>query len=316
MKILIVTACVVLSLVALFFLASFVCFFLTFYSPKRKFIDSDEIRIPDGDIYEPFREQMTIWTKELRQMPKKELEVKSFDGLTLRGRYYESTPDSIVELMFPGYRGDAERDLCGGVHRCKLLGRSALIVDQRAGGRSDGHVITFGVKESRDVLSWLEAMNTEFGTNRRIILTGISMGAATVLAASAYDLPENVVGIIADCGYTTPEKIIKKVIKDLRLPAKLLYPLIKAGAFIYGGIRLDSVTPEKSVKNCKVPVFFAHGEDDAFVPCEMSRENFDNCKCKKLFLKVKGAGHGLSFLVSPDQYINALREIEKEYTNL
>ncbi len=313
MEFFIVTACVLLGLTALFLIASYVCFYLTFYSPKRKFLDSDEILIPDGDIYEPFREQMTIWTKELRGMPKKELEVKSFDGLTLRGRYYETTPDSIIELMFPGYRGDAERDLCGGVHRCKALGRSSLIVDQRAGGRSDGHVITFGVKESRDVLSWIEVINKEFGTNRRIVLTGISMGAATVLAASGYDLPKNVVGIIADCGYTTPEKIIKKVIKDLKLPVKLVYPFIKAGAFIYGNIRLDSVTPEDSVRKCRVPVFFAHGDDDAFVPVEMSKENFDNCKSHKLFLRVKGAGHGLSFLVSPEEYIDALREIEKEY---
>ncbi len=313
MKFLMGSACVVLGLTALFFLLAFFCFILTFYSPKRRYLDSDEIRIPDGEIYEPFKEQMTIWTEELRKMPFTKLEAKSFDGLTLRGRYYETTPDSIVELMFPGYRGDAERDLCGGVQRCKALGRSALIVDQRAGGRSDGHVITFGTKESRDVLSWLEVMNKEFGPNRRIILTGISMGAATVLAASGYDLPENVVGIIADCGYTSPEKIIKKVVGDLKLPVRLIYPFIKAGAFIYGGIRLDSVTPEKSLRSCKVPVFFAHGEDDSFVPCEMSRENFEICKSKKLFLKVKGAGHGLSFLVSEDEYISALREIEKEY---
>ena len=313
MKIMVVAACVLAVLILLFFLLTFVCFYITFYSPKRRFADSDEIRIPDGDIYEPFREQMTIWTKELRQMPCKELEAKSFDGLTLRGRYYEPTPDSIVELMFPGYRGDAERDLCGGVRRCRALGRSTLIVDQRAGGRSDGHIITFGVKESRDVLSWLQVMREEFGTERKIILTGISMGAATVLAASGYELPENVVGIIADCGYTSPEKIIKKVIKDIKLPVNIVYFLIKAGAFIYGGFRLDSVTPEKSVKKCKIPVFFAHGEDDSFVPCEMSKENYENAKCRKLFLKVKGAGHGLSFLVSPDEYISALREIEKEY---
>ena len=54
--------------------------------------------------------------------------------------------------MFHGYRSDSERDMCGGVQRCFRLGRSALIVDQRGCGTSDGHTISFGIQERKDCL--------------------------------------------------------------------------------------------------------------------------------------------------------------------
>lgn len=41
------------------------------------------------------------------------------------------------------------------------------------------------------------------GSDARIILHGVSMGAATVLMASGETLPENVKAVIADCGYTS-----------------------------------------------------------------------------------------------------------------
>ena len=54
------------------------------------------------------------------------------------------------------------------------------------------------------------------------------MGAATVLMASELNLPANVVGIIADCPYSSPEAIIRKVCReDMRLPPALVMPFIR-----------------------------------------------------------------------------------------
>lgn len=305
---------IVLAVVALvLFLGAFICFRMAFYSPKRKNENSDKIDIPPGEIYEPFRNTMTSWILEARKMPKKEFTATSFDGLKLYGNYFEYSPDSPIELMFPGYHGVAERDLCGGVQRCFSLERSALIVDQRGCGKSQGSVITFGINESRDVLSWLKVIEENFGKGRQVILTGISMGAATVLTASELELPENVVGIIADCGFTSPKKIIKKVIREMGLPADLLYPLVRLGALIYGHFDLEKTSAEKALLKCKLPVFFAHGTKDDYVPYEMSLENYKICKAPKYLLSVEGAGHGLAYLVAPGDYIEALREIEKEY---
>jgi pimeloyl-ACP methyl ester carboxylesterase len=294
------------ALVAVVLLIAYMCFRMAFLVPKR--LPRPEYDIPKGKEYEPYREIMVNWMKEVRAMPHEDLQITSFDGLTLRGKYYEYAPDAPIELMFHGYRGNADRDLCGGVQRCFALGHSALIVDQRACGDSEGKVITFGVNESRDCMSWLELMHRRFGPDARIILTGISMGAATVCMAAGRKLPDNVVGVLADCGYDSAENIIKKVIRDMKLPPVLAYPFVKLGAHLFGGFDLEEMPPADALKRCEKPIIFFHGEADGFVPCEMSRINCDVCPAPKRLVTVKDAEHGLSYIVDPEGYLQAMRE--------
>lgn len=295
-------------LLLLVLLIAYICYRMAFYVPPRKPVQSDVIEIPDGEIYEVFRENFETWVKEVRAMPHEEMTITSFDGLTLRGKYYEFAPGAPIELMFHGYRGSAERDLSGGVQRCFLLGRSALIVDQRCSGNSGGNVITFGIHEHRDCLSWVDFMLQRFGPDVKIILTGISMGASTVLMAAGKPLPKNVIGVLADCGYTSARDIIKVVIRQMKLPPDLSYPFVKLGAKLYGHFDLEETSPVEAVKSCKVPVIFFHGEEDEFVPCDMSRVNYEACRAKKKLVTVPGAGHGLSFPVDPEGYLSAVRE--------
>ena len=214
--------------------------------------------------------------------------------------------------MFHGYRGSGERDLNGGVQRCFKLGRSALIVEQRASGISDGSTISFGVNEHRDCLAWVEFMGRHFGEDIKVILTGISMGASTVLMAAGKELPPYVVGALADCGYSDQKAIIQKVIRQMKLPAKPLYPLVKLAARLFGHFDLEEFTPLDAVKRAKVPVIFFHGENDDFVPCDMSRQMFEACASRKKLVTVPGAGHGLSYVEEPELYLNALREFFPE----
>ena len=299
--------CIVALLIALLLLASLICFFLVFYVPRRRPTEEEDYNIPPGKIYEPHRDTMVAWMKEIRATAHEDFSIRSFDGLTLWGKYYEYAPGAPIELMFHGYRGTAERDLCGGVQRCFALGRSALIVDQRTSGRSEGHIISFGVNESRDCLAWVDFMVSHFGPNVKIILTGISMGAATVLTAAGNPLPPNVIGVLADCGYTSAKEIIQKVMRQLKLPTKLLYPFVKLGARLFGRFDLEEVSPIEALKNCTVPVFFVHGETDDFVPCDMSKSNYNVCPTPKKLYTVPGAGHGLSFPLAPQEYLDALR---------
>lgn len=290
---------------ALILLTCFICFYMAFFVTKPK--SDEEFSLPPGEIYEPYRDIMINWMKEVRNIPHRDVSVKSFDGLTLKGKFYEYKDGAPIELMMHGYRGEAERDLCGGVQRCFALGRSALIVDQRACGDSQGRVISFGINEHRDCLRWIEFLNKEY-SGRKIILTGISMGASTVLIAAAQELPENVIAVQADCGFSTAKDIIKKTIKEMKLPADLLYPFVKLGARIYGRFDLEETTSLDSVKKCKLPILLLHGESDDYVPCEMSRINYDAVTGEKMLFTVPGAGHGLCYLVDPEGYMKAFRE--------
>lgn len=292
---------VLLLLAALFFGVTYICFRMAFFADRKK-PRRDDIELPDGEIYEPYHEQMINWTKETRQMPSKEFSIVSFDGLKLYGKFYEFENGAPIELMFHGYRGSAERDLSGAVQRCFKLGRSALIVDQRCSGKSDGNVITFGVNEHKDCLKWVEFMVSHFGDDVKIILTGISMGASTVLMASGKELPSNVIGVLADCGFTSAKEIIKKVISQLKLPVEISYFFVKLGAKIFGHFDLEETSAIEEVKKCKIPIIFIHGEADDYVPCEMSIKNYEACSSRKELVTVPGAGHGLAFLVGNELY--------------
>lgn len=210
--------------------------------------------------------------------------------------------------MFHGYRGNAERDLSGGMHRCFQLGHSAFIVDQRCSGRSEGNIITFGVNEHRDCLAWIEFAVSHFGPDCKLILTGISMGASTVLMAADKTLPGNVIGVLADCGFHSAKDVILSVMEGMHLPSKFLYPLIKLAAKLYGRFDLEEFTVEEAVMRCEIPVLFFHGADDDYVPAYMSKINYDACKARKRLVMVPGAGHGLSYPVAPELYIKEMRD--------
>ena len=298
----------IIALIATVLTIAYICYRITFYTKDRIATDPDIIDIPNGAIYEPYRESMEKWIRQTRKLPSKEYRIQSFDGLDLYAKYYEYAPDAPIELMFHGYRGNAERDLSGGVQRCFKLGHSAFIVDQRCSGKSGGNTITFGVNEHKDCLAWVDFIAKNFGPDAKIILTGISMGASTVLMAAGNPLPSNVIGVLADCGYTSAKEIIQVVIKKLNLPAVLAYPFVWLGARIFGGFDLHAPQAIDAMKKCSVPVIFFHGEDDDFVPCYMSRANFDACSAKKMLITVPGAGHGLCYPVDPEGYLKAMQD--------
>lgn len=302
-----------LLLLAFLLLLTYGCFRLVFYVPEKSKIGKEEFPIPPGKVYEPYRDIMIHWMKEVREIPSEPVSITSFDGLTLHGEFYEYAPGAPMELMFHGYRGNAQRDLCGGVQRAFALGHSVLLVDQRASNQSDGNVISFGINESRDCRSWVEFAINRFGRDSRIILTGISMGASTVMIAAGQKLPDNVVGVLADCGYTSAKDIIQKVMRQIHLPAGLLYPLVRLSARLFGHFDLEATSPIEAVKSCQVPVIFFHGEDDDYVPCSMSRQNYDACTAPKKLVTVPGAGHGLSFPADQQAYLKNLKEFEQQY---
>ena len=300
------------SLVAFVLLVSYICFRMVFFVNRNHDLQAEEITFPEGEIYEPYHPIMEKWILEARSFPHENYYIKSHDGLTLHAKYFEFAPGAVTEIMFHGYRGTAERDLSGGIQRCFALGRNVLLVDQRTSCESEGKVISFGINEHRDCLAWVDFAINHFGPDVKIVLTGISMGASTVLMAAGKPLPKNVVGVLADCGFSSPKKIIQKCTKDLHLPAKLIYPFIKLGAKIFGHFDLEEYSPLEAMKTCNVPVIFFHGEDDDFVPCYMSREMYDACTTPKKLVTIPGAGHGLVYLVDNQKYFQSVVEFFTE----
>ena len=308
MDILIITLAIIAVLIILILITSYICFYMAFYNAERNKEDKEAYSIPEGKIYEPHREQMIAWQEQIDDMPHDDVEVISFDGLRLRGKYYELDKNAPIELMMHGYRGNSRRDLCGGVNRAFEVGHNVLLVDQRASGNSEGNVISFGINESKDALTWIDYLQERFGEDSKIILTGVSMGASTVMMCIERGLPKCVKGILADCGYSSTKDIIKKVIKEMHLPANILYPFVKLGAKIFGKFNLEEIVPVEAVKKSPVPILFAHGDIDDFVPYYMSVDCYNACTSKKILVTIKGAGHGLCYPSSPEEYVKKISE--------
>lgn len=276
-----------------------------FYSPEKR--KADDYAIPKGAQYEKERQRMRSLIREMDEIPYEAVTISAQDGTKLSARYYHVRDGAPLQIQFHGYRGAAVRDFCGGNKLARESGQNTLVVDQRAHGKSGGTAITFGIRERLDCLCWAEYANQRFGSNTPVFLSGVSMGAATVLMASELELPANVVGIIADCPYSSPEAIIRKVCReDMHLPPALVMPFIRLGARLFGHFDLREASAVQAVRNTSIPILLLHGEDDRFVPCGMSREIFDACTGEKTRITFPGAGHGLSYIVDTETYSEAV----------
>ena len=285
---------------ALIFAISYWTYVVTFYSPKKR--NYNVFDIPIGEQYDAYRDKMVGFIKDMGVASYESVHIIAHDGTKLFARYYHVSDDGPIEIQFHGYRGTGIRDFCS---NCKLawkLGRNTLIVDQRAIGQSGGATITFGIKERFDVLAWVEYAQARFGQDASVYLSGVSMGAATVLMASGLPLPKCVKGIVADCPFSSPEDVIQAVAKDRGYPPKLVLPFIKLGARVFGGFHLTQTTAEKEVKKAQVPIIIIHGEDDRLVPYQMSEKIYLANPDKIRYELFKGAGHGLSYMVDDEKY--------------
>lgn len=278
------------------------------YVPPR--CDEDVFSMPDTEQYNVFRAQSEKMIRDTLSIPYEDVFITSFDGLRLHAKFYAASERKApVQIMFHGYKSSAERDFCGGLREGIDGGFNVLLVDQRAHGESEGKYLTFSVNERFDCLSWASYAAERFGNDVKIYLYGISMGAATVLMASALPLPKSVSGIVADCGYTSPKAIICSVLRDHHVPAAPVYAVARLGARLFCSFDLDSASAPDALSRSHIPVLFIHGDDDRFVPCRMSRENFEASAAEhKKLLIVHNAGHGLSYMLDRPAYLSALHE--------
>ena len=267
--------------------------------PKRRDDPYSPIR---GKQYEENRESMLRVTKIMDETPCEDISIHSHDGLTLWGRYYHTRDGAPLQILFHGYRSLALRDCAGMFILAKKMGFNVLAVDQRSHGRSQGKAITFGIKEQYDCAKWVEYAANRFGKDMPIILSGLSMGAATVIMASEMELPGNVCCVIADCPFSSPKTIIRKVCRDRGFPEKLVYPFIAAGARLFGGFSLESGSAQDSVTRSRLPILLLHGEADRFVPCEMSRSIHASCASPSQLHTFPEAGHCLCYMIDPLRY--------------
>lgn len=252
----------------------------------------------------------------LDQKPER-VSIMSEDGLQLAAYYLPAEGESNKALiLMHGYRARELADFSGLYQFYHEQGYHLLVPRQRSHSGCDGKYITMGVKERFDCRLWAEYMNSRLGKDCNLYLSGISMGCATVLMATAPEvgLPENVRGIIADCGYTSAYDIFSHVLRDdFRLPEHPLLDLTEKVAQKKAGFGYRDVSIPEVMKECRIPILFIHGEKDTFVPTHMSIDNYLSCNAPKELLIVPDAVHATASFENPGLYQARALEFMKKY---
>ncbi len=292
---------VFLLVIALVLLISYKTYAYAFRTnPKRQALEDE---VPDSKL--KMKVIKNIYS--LMHEPFEPVDIVSHDGLKLHGRYYHFADGAPVAVMMHGYRSNYCRDGNGGFRIAKEYGLNILMPDQRAHGKSEGKHITFGIKEKYDCALWAEYIEKRFGSKTKVVLVGLSMGAATVMMAS--DIAgENVKGIVADCGFNSPKDILTEVSRQMKIPGKIGYFFARLGARLFGGFDTEESDAMQALSKTKIPVLFIHGDSDNYVPCYMSTLCYESCNSKKDILIVSGATHGMSYYVDTESYTKRVRE--------
>ena len=243
--------------------------------------------------------------------PREDVYQTSFAGLKLHATYLPAikneTGKKRVVICFHGYTSKGMADFTGLTDYYFRHGYAMLHPDARAHGASEGKYIGFGCLDRKDALGWIDWVIQNCGEDVEILLHGISMGGATVLMASALELPSQVKGIISDCGFTSPKEVFTHVLHSMyHLPAFPIIPLANLVNKKLAGYGMDECNAKREVAKAKVPTLFIHGSKDTFVPARMCDELYDCCAAPKKKLIVEGAAHGESYFKDMQVYENAL----------
>ena len=300
---------IVLGVLFIFFVLFTVYAYAVTFRRKRRPVDV----VRDLGLSVSGGADLTLLAEKLRQIPFEEVRTVSHDGLALAGRYYEVAKGAPVHILFHGYNSSPVHDFCASVSMNLEDGHNVLLVYQRAHGRSEGHTLSFGYFEKYDVLAWVRWAIEREGAEVEILLAGISMGAATVILASALDLPKNVKCAIADCPYSTAKEVIMLTARRMGFPPRLVYPFVRLGARLFGRFDPDRVSVAEAAENLKIPVMLMHGEDDKFVPKYMSDKIFASSGGLMEYHTFPGADHGMSALADTERYYALCYEFTDRY---
>ena len=249
----------------------------------------------------------------LKSHQAKDVYVQSRDGLKLHGFWIPAQKPRGTVLLAHGYRSTPLVDFGLAFVFYHSLGMNILVPQQRAHGESEGKFITFGVRESEDMVCWIEYHNKNFGDSQ-LILSGMSMGASSVLYMADMDLPSNVKCIIADCGFTSPWDILDHIFRKVtHLPSTLSLLAADLFARVFAGFSLKEKNTKQILKHARLPVLMIHGTDDDFVPSVMTQQGYDACTGPKELMMIPKAGHGVSFLVDRETYVRGVLSFLEKY---
>ncbi|MCM1043539.1 MAG: alpha/beta hydrolase [Corallococcus sp.] len=253
-----------------------------------------------------FQSEQENWDfSEYDAWDKKQFELPSFDGVTLRGEYVCNTANAALRRKVAIVCNGHTSNRIQSVKYATLFfrkGYDILLYDSRYFGLSDGDYCTLGQNETRDLSCVIDFAKQIFGSDCVIALHGESMGAATVLNVLSVRA-DDVDYVIADCPFSDTRKLFSELIRQRHLT---VFPVLNFASFLAKhkyNYDFKSVSPVKAVENCNTPICFIHGAQDKFIVPEHSKAMFAKCKNPSCELHLfEGAAHARSHMTNRQLY--------------
>jgi len=183
-------------------------------------------------------------------------------------------------------------------------GMHVLVPDLRGHGRSDGDYVGMGYDDSFDLLRWIDWV-LEKDPAARIVLHGVSMGAAAVLLTTGHSLPSQVKAAVADTAYTSAFEeltLVYEQIKGAVIPAPVMLESVRLITLLRAGYDLKKASPLQAVGHSGTPTLFIHGQADDVIPSRMMPALYRAASCPKSFQWIPEAGHAKSVVRDPETY--------------
>jgi pimeloyl-ACP methyl ester carboxylesterase len=238
--------------------------------------------------------------------PYRDVEFQTSDGVTIRG-WLLASGDKHVTIVYSHGLFRSRRELLERATDLWKRGYGALLYDSRNHGDSGHAKVTLGYDERLDAEAAVRFLHEQERSEDRIVLYGISMGAAAVLLAAA-ESPGDVSAVIADSSFLSFDDTTAHHVNLLHLPA---FPLANELRFFiekrasFDGNNLNEVDAVQRLG--QMPAMFIAAARDRRMPPEIAQRLYHESKSpKKALLIVDGPGadiHGHAYQADPTRYI-------------
>lgn len=266
-----------------------------------KQVQSADIKVNHSTAVKETKDWLYDEKKEMKKS--KKITAVTKDGYSLVAREFAAAEESSSwVLLLHGYTGSKE-EMYPFAYWYHEQGYHVIVPDLRAQGESEGDYIGMGWTDHTDCMLWIDYILSQ-NEAASIVLHGQSMGAATALMmAGDQNLASNVKAVISDCSYTDAYTMFGEKIKEwFSLPA---FPFVDSACLVLkmrGGYDLMDASALEAVKNAKIPILFIHGDQDAMISVDMSKDLYEAANCEKELLIIEGAGHAQAQDKDPDTY--------------
>ena len=232
--------------------------------------------------------------------------VTTFDGHKLWVGFVPGNPESKHYVILSHGYTSTRYGMYKYVVLWRRLGYNCVIYDNRGHGVNEPTTITFGIRESRDLMTVIEDTYERYGRDIRVGLHGESMGAG--LQVMALEHKPQVDFIVNDCGYSEILPVLRfKVNEGFGLPgwlADVVSPFCK----MFFGYSYEEVRPIDRLRENEIPICFVHGTKDGFTAHWHSKRMYEVNKGYKELHLFEGVDHADCIVSDSERYLKMMKD--------